>query len=261
MGIIKNHIGLPCILLFLLFSADLRAQSAMKKSEEKLADLFGKLRQITYPNTQDVYANTQDINASIEAEFISILTQPGSMSYTFPAITNDITSTLSDDGRLRFISWYSKLGGTMEYIKVVSQYMGPDKKLYAQNIKNENSIYFDQAVDFYQIHQIGPNFYLAMGHGKYDTHERAYSVYNFKIENNILSDTAQIFYVDSEWNNNIRNHYSAFLDTPISAEIMYDEGSKEICYTRYEEDQSKGVYINSEDICLTFDGRNFRRKK
>ena len=254
MGIAKNHIGLPCILLFLLFSAGLRAQSAMKKSEEKLADLFQMLG-------QGDHANTKDINDSIEAEFLSILSAPGSMSYNFPSIANDLTITVSTDKKLRFISWNSKLGGTMDYIKVVSQFMAPDKKLYTQSIKNESSPDFDQAVRFDQLIPIGPDHYLAMGHGKYDMRERAYSAYSFKIVNNTLSDSARIFCADSVWTNSIHNYYNAYMDDPKSAEIAYNAAGKHICYTRFQQDENKAIYLDSENICLLFDGSTFRRKK
>ena len=239
--------------MLILCSSVLSAQIHLNSFEEKTLVLFKQLKWDEH---------SVIVDSLIEDGFMSILSDPLSMNYPFDSLKGFISVVTSPDKNLRFISWNTTLGGTMENVAVLAQYIGNDGRVHVSDAKIAHDyMERDYAVYFTEIIPIAPRHYLAMGQGKYSTQDRSFSIYNFKIEANSLVDTNRIFWVDSTIDNNIDNGYIIFDKYPASVKPVYDAHRKSIRYTRQTECHSHKRPYDWQNICLIYDGRIFRRKK
>lgn len=111
--------------------------------------------------------------------FLSILTKDGSFSMSFKQLAKDIPVSviISSDKKIRFFSWNTYLGGTMDQYAVIVQYLDKLGKAHAKLVNSAGLFYGTEKfakgfnalyTNIYTVHGININYYLAKGNGKCD---------------------------------------------------------------------------------------------
>ncbi|MCW3125007.1 MAG: hypothetical protein JWO03_665 [Bacteroidetes bacterium] len=236
------------------------------KAEQKLIELytgiFEDASKLKTPKQKKLFLDS--LEPVLEKNFLSVLSLAGAQDYAFTNLKKKVRLTASQDGRLRFFSWNTGLGDTMNFIQIVAQYKdeegGSHLKLL-KSISKENK--FDQAVDYWEIDGLADSSYIAFGDGKYSTHERAISVTSFKINGEELIDSLPIFEVEGGAAPMVMVRYSIQVCGADELDVTFDPDTRTLCYPvmmMIAKDKNIGWCASGENICLLYDGSIFRRK-
>lgn len=127
--------------------------------------------------------------------FLKILRSDNSMQNDFSKLKNetDISIIQSKDKKIRFFSWDTQLGGTMNQIAIVVQYLGSDGKSYAKIISSDgllNTNLNSPGAIFDRVYEIDNNnskYYLATGEFNCDITCITNQIYAYSISDTSLT--------------------------------------------------------------------------
>lgn len=236
---------------------NLSAKQPIINHEKKLIDIYQKLRDVSAklnnPNNNDHF-QIEELRDQISEQFflhlLDILkNDTNAINYKFEKLIkySQVAISTSKDKRIRFYSWNTMTGGSMDQIAIIAQYRGADNKVYCRII---NSAGF-----FYQSDMFvnGPNIivsqvitidfekhqYIVLGEGKCETNcvSKYFNIYT--ISDKYLEDTDALIPFKGKPTNQLHFQYRPYnLKIHWEPEFIVDlrKGSIEMPIIDYEKE-------------------------
>lgn len=174
----------------------------------KTEDFFiGKYQKISDEQDSEIKANLSLDYFETFKDFLS--KNPKSFTYNFSKLKNEsgLSVVTSKDGKLRFYSWDTQMGGTMKIFAQIIQFQTNGKVVTISN-NSENDAYFVSKI--FDVNLNNKKYYLVISNGIFSTKDVSQAVQAFRIENGKLIDNDKIFKTKKETLNRIESSFDFF---------------------------------------------------
>jgi hypothetical protein len=229
--------------------------SDLASQERKIVKLYSKLASFI-PGDYDsisLYSNR------FSNEFSSFVkNNPGTLNYAFQKLIDSTNCRVqtSVDGNFRIYSWDTWTGGTMHFYKEIYQWKDNGKVFTKIPIREEGDP-GSFCSKIFTVHINKQPYYLAVTNGIYSTKDAMESISVYKIDNNNLVDTIELFKTKSKTLNNITVEYDFFSaadrpERPLEL-ITYDHKQK-IIYIPVVNDKGQ---VTTKYILYQLKGHHF----
>jgi hypothetical protein len=231
-----RHCARYLLLIIFAIAGTVSASAQSKplvKAEQRLVDLYTGIYEdasrLKTPKQKRLFLDS--LEPVLEKRLLEVLALAGSGDYKFPNLKKKMKLVESQDGRLRFFSWNTGLGDTMNFIQVVAQFKNEEGTAHVKILKPfEHENKFDRAVDYWSIDALADSSYIAFGDGKYSEKERAISVTGFKIYGSELVDSIPIFETEAGLASTTMVRYSIQVCDADELDVTYDIDTRRLCY-------------------------------
>ncbi|SHK09188.1 hypothetical protein [Epilithonimonas mollis] len=132
-----------------------------------------------------------------------------SFTYDFQKIKKEtgLYVATSKDGKLRFYTWDTQMGGTMKNFAQIIQFQS-DGKVATLSNNSDNDAYFVSKI--FDVNINNKRYYLVISNGVFSTKDVSQAVQALRIENGKLIDTDKIFRTKKETLNRIESSFDFF---------------------------------------------------
>lgn len=174
----------------------------------KTEDFFiDKYQKISNEQDTEVKANLSLDYFETFKDFLS--KNPKTFNYDFQKVKKEsgLSVATSKDGKLRFYSWDTQMGGTMKNFAQIIQFQSNGKVITISNNSDRDAYFVSKIFD---VNLNNKKYYLIISNGIFSTKDASQAVQAFRIENSKLIDTDKIFKTKKETLNRIESSFDFF---------------------------------------------------
>lgn len=251
------------ILICSLVFSNLYAKQPITNHEKKLIDIYQKLRdastKLNNPDNSDHF-QLEELRDQISERFFLYLldilkNDTNAINYKFERLIkySQVAIITSKDKRIRFYSWNTMTGGSMDQIAIIAQYKGANNKIYCRIINSAGFFYkSDMFVN-------GPNIivsqvitvdskkhqYIVLGEGKCETNCVSKYLNLYTILDTYLEDTDELIPFKGKPTNQLHFQYKLYnLKVQGEPEFIVDlrKGSIAMPIIDYEKEITRKEY-------------------
>jgi len=192
------------LLLFLTSHFVLSQVGNLPKTEDFFIDKYQKFSE------EKDFEQKAKLSLDFYETFKDFLSKnPKSFTYDFQKIRKEIGLYVatSKDGKLRFYSWDTEMGGTMKDFAQIIQFQSNGKVIAIPN-NSGNDAYFISKI--FETNLNNKKYYLVISNGIFSTKDVSQAIQAYRIENGKLIDSDKIFKTKKEILNRIESSFDFF---------------------------------------------------
>ncbi|WP_379966393.1 hypothetical protein [Epilithonimonas sp. UC225_85] len=194
------------LLLFLFLTSHfvLAQVGNLPKTEDFFIDKYQKLS-----DEKDFDEKTK-LSLDFDETFKDFLSKnPKSFTYDFQKIKKEtgLDVATSKDGKLRFYSWDTQMGGTMKDFAQIIQFRSNGKVATISNNSDQNHYFISK---IFETNLNNKKYYLVIFNGIFSTKDVSQAIQAFRIESGKLIDSDKIFKTKKNILNRIESEFDFF---------------------------------------------------